>query len=104
MTPDEITTIGQTLYGRQWKSPLARALCTSHKTVWMWATGRNGVSRRYQEKINALWGCPAGIEARARYALTQITSKRAVQTVLTSVYKPSPTLALLLKNQRRDEP
>lgn len=54
MTPEEITTLSQTLYGRRWRGPLARALGTDWDTVNGWATGRHAISRRYREKIRQL--------------------------------------------------
>lgn len=65
MTPSEITRIGEALFGKNWKSPLARKLGTSHKTVWMWSAGRHKPSRKFDEELRAMPADQAMGEAAA---------------------------------------
>ena len=58
MTPSEITRIGQALFGKNWKSPLARRLGTRHNIVWKWATGRSRISPGYETALRALSADP----------------------------------------------
>ena len=40
MTPTELRTIGELLYGERWQSPLARDLGVDDRTVRGWLTGK----------------------------------------------------------------
>lgn len=40
MTPEEFISAGETLYGKRWKAPLARALKIDASMVWRYATGQ----------------------------------------------------------------
>lgn len=40
MTPEEFINAGERLYGKRWKTPLARALKIDVSMVWRYATGQ----------------------------------------------------------------
>lgn len=40
MTPQALARIGQTIYGRRFKAPLARALGIDRVTLWRYLTGQ----------------------------------------------------------------
>ena len=54
MTPSDITRIGEALYGKNWKSPLARRLGTSHRTVFSWSVGEHRPRGHYVSQLEAL--------------------------------------------------
>ena len=51
MAPEEITALGEALYGKRWRGPLARALGVKWDVVNGWASGKHAISRRYREKL-----------------------------------------------------
>ena len=54
MSPEAIKALGEALYGVNWKSPMARALVTSHRTVWAWTKGVRPQAR-YRRKLLELY-------------------------------------------------
>lgn len=55
MTADELATIGERLYGADWRHPLARALFVDYRTLRRWCTGDSPI--------------PAGVVENARQLL-----------------------------------
>jgi plasmid maintenance system antidote protein VapI len=43
VTPDELVTLGQQLYGVRWQTPLARALGVNPRTLQRWVSGQNAI-------------------------------------------------------------
>ena len=54
MTPDELRSIGEKLYGPCWQTPLARALPVSTRTVRYWLTGKRAIRPVIAERIRQL--------------------------------------------------
>jgi hypothetical protein len=85
MTPEELERIGQALYGARWKSPLARALGTSHRTVWARSVGEHRPRPRSAKAIREL---PAKVKAerleilKRRVAEAQDAMRRNLSTRL----------------------
>lgn len=72
MTPTDLRLLGEALYGKNWKSPLARRLGTDHKTVWRWATGVHRPSGWYAKMIQALWDdYDLGVRTRRALMITE---------------------------------
>jgi predicted DNA-binding ribbon-helix-helix protein len=54
MSASELVTIGQLLYGENWKTELARHLGVSRVTVTRWANGEHGVPEKHHADIHQL--------------------------------------------------
>lgn len=54
MSASELVTIGQLLYGKTWKTELARHLGVSRVTVTRWANGEHGVPEKHHAEIHQL--------------------------------------------------
>ena len=54
MTPSELETIGKTLYGRDWKSPLANALGLNEKTIGRNDRGESPITEDDVRAVTAL--------------------------------------------------
>lgn len=54
MTPHLLRTAGEALYGQQWQSALARALCVSDRTVRRWASGEFAIPATTAESLEPL--------------------------------------------------
>lgn len=54
MTPSELRSIGERLYGPRWQSKLARALPVSPRSVRYWLSGKHQIRPVIAERIRAL--------------------------------------------------
>jgi len=54
MTPDELRAAGGKLYGKQWQTPLARALEVDPRSVLYWLSGKHKINKRTADAIKAL--------------------------------------------------
>jgi plasmid maintenance system antidote protein VapI len=54
MTPEELTAIGEQLYGARWKARLARALPVSNRTVRYWVSGKRAIRPVIAARIRSL--------------------------------------------------
>ncbi len=54
MTPAELRTIGEQLYGPRWQTKLARALPVNDRTVRRWLSGERKIRPLVAERIKAL--------------------------------------------------
>jgi hypothetical protein len=55
MTPQEITQIGQALFGSRWKAPLARAICVQRETVSRWVSGKQPIASTCAKAVQLLY-------------------------------------------------
>jgi hypothetical protein len=54
MTPAELRTIGESLYGPRWQTKLARALPVNPRTVRRWLAGKTKIRQLVAERIKSL--------------------------------------------------
>jgi hypothetical protein len=54
MTPTELRTIGEHLYGPRWQTKLARALPVNPRTVRRWLAGERRIHPAIAERITNL--------------------------------------------------
>ena len=54
LTDEEFCQAGRKLYGKRWKSPLARALGVDRVTVWRYAIGALPIPRAVELAMQAL--------------------------------------------------
>ena len=54
MTPDELRSTGESLFGQHWQTPLAKALDVDPRSVRYWLSGKHKINRRTEEAILAL--------------------------------------------------
>jgi hypothetical protein len=54
MTPDELKTKGQLLYGENWRTCLARNLGITRQNLRLMLIGEIGIREKHQNKINEL--------------------------------------------------
>lgn len=54
MTPAELRSIGERLYGPRWQSPLARALPVSTRTIRYWLSGKRAIRPVIAARIRSL--------------------------------------------------
>jgi hypothetical protein len=86
LTPDELATIGQYLFGARWRPPLARALNVSPRAVHFWASGHEPIPNRRAAQIAAVPAQRAEQQiklVRSAYCalLDQITNAEAFQVI-----------------------
>ncbi|AMV24062.1 hypothetical protein VT84_06675 [Gemmata sp. SH-PL17] len=60
MTPAELRTFGEQLYGTEWQTPLARALPVSTRTVSYWLSGDRKIREVIARRIRSLQAEPTG--------------------------------------------
>ncbi len=51
MTPSELRSIGERLYGPRWQTPLARALPVTTRTIRYWLSGDREIRPVIAERI-----------------------------------------------------
>ncbi len=56
MTPAELASLGEKLYGPRWQTNLARALPVSTRTVRYWLSGKRQIRPLVAARIRALAG------------------------------------------------
>jgi hypothetical protein len=54
MTPTDLRTIGERLYGPRWQTKLARALPVNPRTVRRWLSGERQIRPLVAERIRAM--------------------------------------------------
>lgn len=54
MTPTELRTLAESLYGPRWQTKLARALPVNDRTVRRWLSGDRKIRPLVAERIKAL--------------------------------------------------
>ncbi len=54
MTPSELRTIGESIHGPYWQSPLARDLRVNDRTVRRWLAGKSRINPDVAAKIREL--------------------------------------------------
>jgi hypothetical protein len=54
MTPEELRTIGESLYGSRWQSKLARALPVSTRCIRYWLSGKRVIREVIARRIRSL--------------------------------------------------
>lgn len=66
MTPQELASIGQRLYGRRWKTPLAKSIGVRRETISRMANGRCLVSRQIETAVRMLDQAPNASKYKER--------------------------------------
>ena len=54
MTPEELRSIGEKLYGPRWQTKLARALPVSPRSVRYWLSGKHAIREVIARRIRGL--------------------------------------------------
>lgn len=54
MTPAELRTIGEKLYGKRWQTKLAKALPVSARSVRYWLSGKHQIRPVIAKRIRSL--------------------------------------------------
>ncbi len=54
MTPADLEARGRMLYGRQWRSPMAKNLGVTVRAIQNWMAGRNRIQDKYETRIKEL--------------------------------------------------
>lgn len=54
MTPADLRTVGEALYGERWQAPLADALGVNRRTVQRWAAGDGAPNAGHWREVLAL--------------------------------------------------
>lgn len=54
MTPEELRSIGESLYGPRWQSELARTLPVNSRTVRRWLAGKSRIHPALAERIRQM--------------------------------------------------
>nr|WP_088256986.1 adhesin [Fimbriiglobus ruber] len=54
MTPEELRTAGETLFGQKWQTALARVLPVNPRTVRRWLSGDRKIHPAIAERIKSL--------------------------------------------------
>ncbi|VTS00438.1 helix-turn-helix family protein : Uncharacterized protein OS=Acinetobacter baumannii OIFC110 GN=ACIN5110_2336 PE=4 SV=1 [Gemmata massiliana] len=60
MTPVELRTFGERLYGTEWQTPLARALPVSTRAIRYWLSGERKIREVIARRIQSLRAEPHG--------------------------------------------
>jgi hypothetical protein len=60
MTPAELRSIGERLYGPRWQTKLARALPVSPRTIRYWLSGKRRIRPVIAERIRGLFSAQPG--------------------------------------------
>lgn len=63
MTPAELRSIGEKLYGPCWQTPLARALPVATRTIRYWLAGKRAIRPLVAERIRSLAAQKAPVNA-----------------------------------------
>lgn len=51
MTPEQLIEIGEAIYGKNWKSPMAKDLSVKYRTVLRWANGTFSVPEDIEARL-----------------------------------------------------
>ena len=54
MTPDELRSTGESLFGPHWQTPLAKALDVDPRSVRYWLSGKHKINKRTENVILGL--------------------------------------------------
>ena len=54
MTPEELRSVGQAIYGKRWQTKLAEALPVSTRSIRYWLKGIHKINERTARQIRAL--------------------------------------------------
>ena len=54
MTPDELRSIGEALYGKHWQTPMAEALPCETRTIRHWLAGTRKIQPMVEARIRSL--------------------------------------------------
>jgi hypothetical protein len=54
MTPEELRSIGERLYGPRWQTSLARALPVNPRTIRSWLSGKRKMRPVIAERVRAM--------------------------------------------------
>ena len=54
MTPDELRSTGESLFGPHWQTPLAKAWDVDPRSIRYWLSGKHKINKRTEEAILAL--------------------------------------------------
>ena len=79
MTPGELRTIGERLYGPRWQTKLARALPVNARSVRRWLSGERNIRPVIAARIKRLPG-PDRISCGLQYS-PQIARRRSLAAV-----------------------